>query len=89
VFWRKEQTAIHAVDVIEHYGGAIGVHPSITNGLLAKHTGGVFDEVNWRLTYTDSQIQDATLKGKEKMLARMFLNRVDRAEIRRNAHEAT
>jgi hypothetical protein len=54
------------VDVIEHYGGAIGVHPSITNGLSAKHTGGVFDEVNWRLTYTDSQIQDTTLKGKEK-----------------------
>jgi hypothetical protein len=42
------------VDVIEHYGGAIVVYPSITNGLLAKYTGGVFDEVNWRLTYTDS-----------------------------------
>jgi hypothetical protein len=66
-------------DVIEHYGGAIGVHPSITKGLLAKYNGGVFDEVNWRLTFADSQIQNATLNGKEKMLARMFLNRVDRA----------
>jgi hypothetical protein len=60
------------VDVIEHYAGAIGVHQSITNGFLAKYTGRVFDEVNWRLTYTNSRIQDTTLKGKEKMLARMF-----------------
>ena len=32
------------VDVIEHYGGTIGVHRKITNDLLAKHIGGVYDE---------------------------------------------
>jgi hypothetical protein len=44
------------VDVIEHYGGVIGVHKSITNSIIAKHTGRTYDEVNWRLTYTDAQI---------------------------------
>ena len=66
------------IDVIEHYGGTIGVHKKITEGILAKHTGGTYDEVNWKLTYTDSQVEKATHEGKEKMLARMFLNRVDR-----------
>jgi hypothetical protein len=67
------------VDVIEHYGGTVGVHKKITSNILAKHTDGIFDEVNWKLAYTDTQIQQATDKGKERILARMFLNRVDRA----------
>jgi hypothetical protein len=31
--------------VIEHYGGTIGVHKKITEGILAKHTNGTYDEV--------------------------------------------
>jgi hypothetical protein len=65
------------VDVIEHYGGSVGVHNKITEGILAKHTGGVYDSVNWKLAYTDDQVCQATKAGKEKILARMFLNRVD------------
>jgi hypothetical protein len=65
------------MNIIEHYGGSIGVHKKITEGILAKHSGGTYDEVNWKLTYIDSQIEQATYEGKEKMLARMFLNRVD------------
>jgi hypothetical protein len=26
------------VDVIEHYGGTVGIHKKITNDILAKHT---------------------------------------------------
>ena len=40
------------VDVIEHYGGTIGVHKKITEDILAKHTGGTYDSVNWKLAYT-------------------------------------
>jgi hypothetical protein len=39
------------VDVIEHYGGVIGLHKSITNSILAEHTGGSYDKVNWTLAY--------------------------------------
>jgi hypothetical protein len=67
------------INVIEHYGGTIGVHKKITKGILARHTNGTYDEVNWKLAYTDSQVEEAFHEGKEKILARMFLNRVDRA----------
>ena len=67
------------VDVIEHYGGSVGIHNNITNSILAKHTDGVFDSVNWKLAYTDAQVQQATEEGKERILARMFLNRIDRS----------
>jgi hypothetical protein len=39
-----------------------------------------YDEVNWRLAYTDVQINQATHEGKEKLLARMFLNPLDCAQ---------
>ena len=67
------------ISIIEHYGGTIGVLKKITEGILAKHTSRTYDEVNWKLTCTESQVKKATYEGKEKMLARMFLNRVDRA----------
>ena len=66
------------IDVIEHYGGIIGVLKKITEDILAQHTGGTYDSVNWKLAYTDEQMKHATEKGKERCLARMFLNRVDR-----------
>jgi hypothetical protein len=45
------------INVIEHYGGTIGVHKKITKGILARHTNGTYDEVNWKLAYTDSQVE--------------------------------
>jgi hypothetical protein len=65
------------INVIELYGGTIGVHKKITEGIFAKHTNGTYDEVNWKLAYTDSQVEKAIHEGEEKMLDRMFLNRVD------------
>jgi hypothetical protein len=65
------------VDVIEHYGGTIGVHKKITEDILAEYTGGSYDSVNWKLAYTDNQVKKATEKGKERVPARMFLNRID------------
>jgi hypothetical protein len=62
---------------IENYSGTKGVHKKITEGILAKHTNGTYDEVNWKFPYTDSPVEKATYEGKEKMLARMFLNRVN------------
>jgi hypothetical protein len=61
------------INIIEHYGGSIGMYKKISEGILAKHSVGTYDEVNWKLTYTDSQIEQATCEGKEQMLARMFL----------------
>jgi hypothetical protein len=66
------------VDVIEHYGGTIGVHRSVTESVLAEHTQGEYDNINWRSMYTDTQIEQATRKGREKILARMFITRVDK-----------
>jgi hypothetical protein len=34
-------------DVIEHYGGTIGVHKKITEDILAEYTSGSYDSVNW------------------------------------------
>jgi hypothetical protein len=62
------------VDVIQHHGGTVGDHKKITNHILAKQTDGIFDEVNWKLAYTDMQIKQANNEGKERVLARMFLN---------------
>jgi hypothetical protein len=81
IYQTKEMSNTHfldkfnnLVDVIEHYGGTVGVHKKITSNTLAKHTDGIFDEVNWKLAYTGAQIQQATDKGKERILARMILN---------------
>jgi hypothetical protein len=61
------------VDIIEHYGGTVGVHRNVTECILAKQTHGVYNNINWRSAYTDTQIKQATKKGREKILARMFL----------------
>jgi hypothetical protein len=53
-------------DVIEHYGGTIGVYKKITEDILAQHTGGIYDSVNWKLAYSDEQMKQATEKGKER-----------------------
>jgi hypothetical protein len=66
------------IDIIEHYGGSVGVHRKVTEDLLAENTGDVYYNMNWRSTYTDTQIQEAIEKGKEKILARMFLARADK-----------
>jgi hypothetical protein len=67
------------IDVIEHYGGTIGVHKEITEDILAQHTGGIYNSVNWKLANKDEQMKQANQKGKGRFLARMFFNRVDRA----------
>jgi hypothetical protein len=33
------------IDVIEHFGGTIGVYRKITKDILAKHIGGTYDKV--------------------------------------------
>jgi hypothetical protein len=66
------------IDVIEHFGGTIGLHKKMTEDILAQHSGGTYDSVNWKLAYTVEQMKQATEKGKERFLARMFLSRVDR-----------
>jgi hypothetical protein len=65
-------------DIIEHYGGSVGVHRNVTEDMLSESTSDVYDNMNWRSTYTDTQIQEAIEKGKEKILSRMFLARVDK-----------
>jgi hypothetical protein len=49
-FWDKFSSM---VDVIKHYGGTIGVYWKVTEKVLAQYTSGVYDNVNWRSTYTD------------------------------------
>jgi hypothetical protein len=66
------------VDVIEHYGGTVGIHRKMTENCLSVFTEGVYDKRNWRSSYTDQQISEATEKGKEKILARMFLTRANK-----------
>jgi hypothetical protein len=44
------------IDIIEHYGGSVGVHRKVTEELLARYSDGVYDSVNIRSTYTDLQI---------------------------------
>jgi hypothetical protein len=66
------------VDVIEHYGGTVAVHRKMTENYLALLTGGVYDPINWRNVYSDEQIAEATEKGKENILAKMFLVRADK-----------
>ncbi len=49
------------------------MHRKVTEDLIAENTGDVYNTMNWRSTYTDTQIQEAIEKGKKKILARMFL----------------
>jgi hypothetical protein len=63
------------VDVIEHYSGTVGVHRGVTESILAELMHGEYDNVNWRSRYADIQIEQATKKGREKILARMFITR--------------
>jgi hypothetical protein len=62
------------VDVIEYYGGSVGIHNKITERILAEYTGRIYDRVSWKFAYTDDQVHKATKIGKERILARMFLN---------------
>jgi hypothetical protein len=68
----------NALEVIEHYGGTIGVHKQVTAEIIAKETGIPFNEETWMTTYTTAQFKAATDKGQEKVLARMFLARCDK-----------
>jgi hypothetical protein len=77
-FLKNLENFNNLVDVIEHYGGTIGVHKKVTEDILVEYTGGPYDSVNWKVAYTNNQIKKATEKGKERVLARMFLNRIDR-----------
>jgi hypothetical protein len=66
------------IDVIEHFGGTVGVHRKVTEQFLAAYTDGIYEDENWRTAYTDKQVNEATQQGREKILARMFLTRADR-----------
>jgi hypothetical protein len=64
------------VEGIEHYGGTVGVHKKVTQNYLAEFSGGEYFDKDW--VYTEEQVAIATEKGKEKILARMFLAQADK-----------
>jgi hypothetical protein len=53
------------IDVIEHYVGTIGVHKKVTEDILVQHTGGIYDGVNWKLSYIHEQMKQAMEKEKK------------------------
>jgi hypothetical protein len=59
----------NALEVIEHYGGTIGVHKKIMAEIIAKDTGIPYNEETWMTTYTALQCKAVADKGQEKVLA--------------------
>jgi hypothetical protein len=83
VYQTKDMTNIHfkdkfnnLVEIIEHYGGTVGVHKKVTQNYLAEFSGGEYFGKDWM--YTEEQVAIATEKGKGKILARMFLAQADK-----------
>ena len=65
----------NGLEIIEHFGGSIGIHRHVTDKDLSKAT-----EARWNIDgkYSPTQYQEAAKKGQERMLARMFLLRCDK-----------
>jgi hypothetical protein len=78
VYQTKDMTNIqlqdkfnNLVEVVEHYGGTVCVHKKVIQNYLLEFSSGEYFEKDWM--YTEEQFEIATEKGKEKILARMFL----------------
>ena len=56
----------NALEVIEHYGGTIGVHKQVTAEIIARETGIPFNEETWMTSYTAAQFKAAADKGQEE-----------------------
>ena len=68
----------NGLEVIEHFGGSIGIHKHVTEKVLAETLSTQLKESSETEKYTSTQYQESAKKGQERMLARMFLLKCDK-----------
>jgi hypothetical protein len=66
------------VDVIEHYGGTVGMHWRSLITTLESDTGKTYNKDTWMQDFTTKEFESAKLKSKERVLACMFLLKSDK-----------
>ena len=66
------------VEVIEHYGGTVGLHWGVLIKTLEEDTGVTYNKSSWMADYSHEEFNSAVQKAKEKVLARMFLFKCDK-----------